>query len=100
MEENKKAITVELAYALSDTQVLTSLEIDAGSKIIDVLVMQQVLETVDFAGVGIFGRQVELEHVLQHGDRIELYRKLSVDPKEQRRKRMRRAKKNNESKQA
>lgn len=36
--------------------------------------------------VGIFGKQAALETVLQEGDRVEIYRPLSLDPKEKRRK--------------
>lgn len=35
--------------------------------------------------VGIFAKQVSLEHILKEGDRIEIYRPLILDPKENRR---------------
>lgn len=37
--------------------------------------------------IGIFGRLVDKSYVLQEGDRIEIYRPLTIDPKERRRKR-------------
>ena len=40
----------------------------------------------DFA-VGVYGELCELSHKLSDGDRIELYRPIMEDPKEQRRKR-------------
>ena len=36
---------------------------------------------------GVWGRKVELNHVLRAGDRVELYRPLQVDPKVARRER-------------
>ena len=40
------------------------------------------------APLGIFGRQVKDDTVLQNGDRVELYRPLKADPKEARRRRV------------
>lgn len=41
--------------------------------------------------LGIFARRVEPGHVLQEGDRLEIYRPLQLDPKEARRRRATRA---------
>jgi len=41
-------------------------------------------------GAGIFGRRVSLDAPLAEGDRVEVYRPLSADPKEARRRRARR----------
>lgn len=40
-------------------------------------------------GIGIFGRRVALDTRLADGDRVEIYRALSADPKEARRRRAR-----------
>ncbi|MGN6226764.1 MAG: RnfH family protein [Dyella sp.] len=37
--------------------------------------------------LGIFARRIELDQVLQEGDRLEIYRPLQLDPKEARRRR-------------
>ena len=42
------------------------------------------------AAVGIWGREARLEQQLAHGDRLEIYRPLTVDPKLARRERFRR----------
>jgi putative ubiquitin-RnfH superfamily antitoxin RatB of RatAB toxin-antitoxin module len=39
--------------------------------------------------VGIFSKQVALDHGLRDGDQIEIYRPLLIDPKEARRQRVR-----------
>jgi putative ubiquitin-RnfH superfamily antitoxin RatB of RatAB toxin-antitoxin module len=41
-------------------------------------------------GVGIYGRRVALDTRLADGDRVEIYRALSADPKEARRRRAKR----------
>lgn len=41
-------------------------------------------ETTDLL-VGIFGKQVPRDRLVQSGDRVELYRGLTADPKEKRR---------------
>ena len=38
---------------------------------------------------GVWGKLRPLDHPLRHGDRVEIYRPLKVDPKEARRKRYR-----------
>ncbi len=39
--------------------------------------------------VGVFGKRVETTHVLADGDRVEIYRPLTFDPKDSRRRRAR-----------
>jgi len=39
------------------------------------------------AGVGIWGKTVQLDQVLVDGDRVEIYRAIEVDPKDARRRR-------------
>lgn len=41
----------------------------------------------DHPNLGVFGRRVELDYVLAAGDRVELLRDLTNDPKEARRRR-------------
>lgn len=39
--------------------------------------------------IGVYGHRVAMDHPLRDGDRIELYRPLALDPKEARRRRVR-----------
>ena len=48
------------------------------------------LQSLQFLQAGIWGRKVPWTHVVQEGDRIELYRALKVDPKVARRQRFKR----------
>ena len=45
--------------------------------------------TFDPARLGIFSRRVAADDVLQDGDRVEIYRPLTLDPKDARRRRAR-----------
>lgn len=53
--------------------------------------LQAEVPGIDFATapIGIHGRRVSRETVLQQGDRVEIYRELRADPKEARRRRSR-----------
>ncbi len=44
---------------------------------------------IDADHVGVFGRRVSLQHPLQSGDRVEIYRDLALDPMQARRERAR-----------
>lgn len=93
MSENEM-IEVEVAYALPDKQKIYGLSVPAGTTALEAAKRSNL--TNDFAGVdleaakmGIFGQTVKkpAEHVLQVGDRVEVYRPLIADPKAARRKR-------------
>ena len=92
-------IRVELAYSPAPRQVLSAaLELPAGSTVADALEGSGWLAlhglALDSLRCGVWGRVTPLDHVLRDGDRVELYRPLTVDPKEARRlryKRQRRA---------
>ena len=89
---------VEVAYALPEQQVLLPCEVQAGSTIGDVIHKSGLLQRyaqIDLAidRVGIFGQIKTLEDGVSDGDRIEIYRPLTIDPKEVRRLRAARRKK-------
>lgn len=84
------AITVEVVHAGVDRQVLRAVEVPTGSTVQQALSLSGMASEVpglDLADcpVGIFGKVVSRERVLEQGDRIELYRPLLADPKEVRR---------------
>ena len=81
---------VVVAYAGGDRQVLRGLEIVPGSTLADAISASGLLRDfpeIDLAQnrVGIFGRLVRLDTPLREGDRVEIYRPLTADPKEARR---------------
>ena len=83
---------VEVAYALPDRQFLEVLDLPAGTTAQNAVAASGLFERHPALvslpdGIGIHGRRVEPEVLLEEGDRVEVYRALLVDPKEARRRR-------------
>lgn len=83
-----------VAYARDDQQFLWQVELEGSATIADALAAarSQALGLDipwDSATVGIFGERKPRDERLQDGDRVEIYRPLTVDPRERRRQRMR-----------
>ena len=88
-------LKVEVAYALPGQQVLLELEVEEGTTVREAIERSGLLSRfpeIELARgrVGIFGNRVDLETALREGDRVEIYRPLVADPKENRRRRARR----------
>ena len=87
-------IEVEVVYALPREQKLFSVRVDTGATVLQAIRASGVLDgypDIDpaQAGVGVFGKRVTLDTPLRAGDRVEIYRPLTADPKEARRRRAR-----------
>lgn len=85
-------VNVEILYIPVDqSECRVELNLPAGATVYDALekssIWQIYPETKDMA-VGIFSRLTPLHTVLKKGDRVEIYRPLTVDPKEKRRQRV------------
>jgi putative ubiquitin-RnfH superfamily antitoxin RatB of RatAB toxin-antitoxin module len=87
---NDAPLRIEIVYAEPQRAIQRSLQLAPGSRVADAL--QLAALDPDFAGVdlwnstlGIFGRLTRADHTLQDGDRIEIYRPLTADPKAARR---------------
>lgn len=83
-------ITVEVAYARPERQVLTAVRVAAGSDIAAAIAASRIGERfpdddLDACETGIWGRVVPRSARLRDGDRVELYRPLRRDPREARR---------------
>lgn len=85
-------IEVEVAYAGPTQQLLLALTVAAGTSA-RAAVLQSALVAafpeVDFqaAPIGVFGKKVADDYCLHEHDRVEVYRPLLIDPKENRRRR-------------
>lgn len=83
-------LRVEVAYAMADRQWLLAVEVPAGASVGDAVAASGLvaaaglMEPLDF---GVFGRRCARETPLRDGDRVEIYRPLSFDPMESRRRR-------------
>ncbi len=86
---NDKKIRVEIAYVEPGRQDLRTLTVPLGSDVEYVLHRSGCIERhgldLRVNKVGIFGRLVTLDHVVTDGDRVEVYRPLTADPREIRR---------------
>ncbi len=82
-----ETIRIEVVYATRDQQHLQELEVPAGTTVAQALHRSGMDGLLEQAGVGVFGRLVDVDHVLQAGERVEIYKPLVVDPKEARRRR-------------
>ncbi|MDR3503542.1 MAG: RnfH family protein [Legionella sp.] len=86
-------VKVELVYIDREQQTVHQrLELQQGATVADALHASGIHyshpETKGMP-VGIYAKQVALDTVLKEGDRVEIYRPLSLDPKENRRQRAR-----------
>ena len=96
-------IAVEVAYALPHQQKIISLLVEPGTSALQAVERSGIVKffpEIDIASakLGIFGQALggkgldsAASHVLQQGDRVEIYRPLIVDPKDARRKRAEKA---------
>ncbi len=83
-------IVVEVAYALPEKQYLQRVTLEEGATIEQAIAASGLLTLrtdIDLARnkVGIFSRPAKLQDTVRDGDRVEIYRPLTADPKELRR---------------
>lgn len=91
---SKPLVSIEVAYGLPEKQYLISLQVVEGTTVEEAIHQSGLLvlcPTIDLSKqrVGVFSRFVGLSDVVKAGDRIEIYRRLLIDPKEARRARVR-----------
>lgn len=77
---------VTVAYATPDQQVEILVDIDNSTTVSIAIRRSGVLEQfpeIDLANaqVGVFSKKVKLDDLLREGDRVEIYRPLTIDPK-------------------
>jgi len=96
---SERMINIEVAYALPHKQKLLSLKVAEGTTMFEAVKQSGISEffpelDITSASMGIFGK-VEgspKQRVLNEGERVEIYRPLTADPKENRKARAARAK--------
>lgn len=77
---------VEVCYANAQQQWLIPVDLPEGSSVEQAIAASGILTTCNEItalpfSVGIFSKKCDLQTVLQEGDRVEIYRPLSIDPK-------------------
>lgn len=95
---DEKTISVQVVYALPQAQHLVNLQVKCDSKVVDAVKLSGLAEQFPElqAGtlqLGVFGKIIAPDTILEEGMRVEIYRPLILDPKESRRQRARLAKK-------
>ena len=90
-------IEIEVVYALPHEQIIRQLNVPAGTmarQAVELSGISGMFPDIDLSQskLGIFGKLVKPETILRDRDRVEIYRPLSIDPKDARRKRAEEAK--------
>ena len=84
--ENPERIIVEVIYALPSEQRVFTIALSQRATVRDAVEQSGILghyTQIDIATAkfGVFGQRVNADAVLRTGDRVEIYRELSADPK-------------------
>jgi putative ubiquitin-RnfH superfamily antitoxin RatB of RatAB toxin-antitoxin module len=84
--EEPEFIRVEVAYATREEQSILSLEVPVGTTADEAVRLSGIEEQfpeIDLGRnrLGVFGKLVKAGHTLGAGDRVEIYRPLTADPK-------------------
>lgn len=93
MDSPANTMRIQVCYATPSMQILHDLSVSPGITLLDAIhlsgILQQVPE-IDLAvsKTGIYGKLKPLDTVLREHDRVEIYRPLTADPKEARRRRV------------
>ena len=85
-----ETIVIDVAWVTQDRAQLRTCTLRAGACVADALEcvekeLASSVENLNGCAVGIFGRVVPRDQLLQNGDRVEIYRALPNDPKTARR---------------
>jgi putative ubiquitin-RnfH superfamily antitoxin RatB of RatAB toxin-antitoxin module len=97
-----QTIQIEVAYATVSHQQIIALDVPVGTTVKQAISLSNIAEffsDIEVSSdnnankVGIFSQIVDLETVVQSGERIEIYRPLLIDPRLARFERVRQSKK-------
>lgn len=85
-------MNVGVCYAEADRQLWMRIEVPEGSNVKQIIELSGLLEQfpeIDLTRqkVGIFGKIAQLDAIANDGDRIEIYRQITADPKKVKRRR-------------
>lgn len=90
IRQSIETIHVEVAYARPDAQRVVGVDVPRLSTAEEAIRLSKITELfpeIDLSqqAIGIFGKKVARGTMLKQGDRVEIYRPLTADPKEVRR---------------
>ncbi len=83
-------ITVGVAYAIPRKQVWLTVEVPEGATVREAIQQSGILDQfpdidLETQKVGIFGKLTKLDTAVEDGNRVEIYRPITADPKQVRR---------------
>ena len=82
-------VRVTVAFCAEGAEDISEVSLPVGSTVRDAIDAAQLYarrpELNNAGDAGIWGRRCSLDHTLADGDRVELYRPLTIDPMEARR---------------
>jgi putative ubiquitin-RnfH superfamily antitoxin RatB of RatAB toxin-antitoxin module len=83
---------IGVAYATLAKQLWLNIEVPEGTTVRQAIEKSGILKEftnidLETQKVGIFGKVVELDDLIKDGDRVEIYRPITADPKAVKRKR-------------
>ena len=83
-------LTLEVAFAAPEQQVVIPLQVPVNTTILDAIKLSGIMAVfpeieLENLAVGVFSKKKALDDKVQAGDRIEIYRELTIDPKQKRR---------------
>lgn len=86
-------MNVGVCYAEADRQLWMRLEVPNDSTVEDAINLSGVLKQypeIDLSTqkVGIFGKLAKLDSPVQEGDRVEIYRQITADPRKVKRRKL------------
>ncbi|ENX3946599.1 RnfH family protein [Photobacterium damselae] len=96
MASEERLIHVEVVYALPQEQKVLKLAVQPNTPVQEIIEQSGILTQypdIDLKKnkVGVYSRNVRLDSTVYDGDRIEIYRPITADPREIRRKRLEQA---------
>jgi len=82
---------VGVSYALKEKQTWLQVQVPEGSTVEDAINASGILDifsdiNLSVQKVGVFGKVTKLQNELKEGDRVEIYRAITADPKKVKRK--------------
>ncbi len=83
-------LRIEVVYALPGADDVVTVCLPAPATVRDALAASRLAERhpgIDLTRLGIHGKAAKADTCLSDGDRVEIYRRLALDPKEARRRR-------------
>jgi uncharacterized protein len=86
---DSSSLRITVAYCAPGVEDISEVQVRPGATVREAIEAAQICvrrpELKDAVDPGIWGRRCSLDQLLADGDRVELYRPLTIDPKEGRR---------------